>query len=167
MTEKQQFLVERIVPYIDYMLARKIPYVPPRLWEDCRSVALLTLCEYAAKQDDEDAVWFPEFAFKRMKDAVIKYILTEKKYSDDLSVRHLSDKCDAYFKTGEERISDMADIEVIIRSSEKRKNFYEIFDLLSEGYTVKEIAEKTHMPPQRIHRLIREMRKDYHNFLAG
>lgn len=167
MTEKQQFLVKRIIPYIDYMLARKIPYVPPRLWEDCRSVALLALCEYANKQDDENVAWFPEFAFKRMKDAVIKFILKEKKYSHSLSDRLLADEYDAYFKTGEEHVSDMADIEVIIKSSEKRKNFYEIFDLLSEGYTVKEIAEKTHMPPQRIRRVIREMRQDYQKFLAG
>lgn len=78
MTPKQISLVERIIPYVEYMLARRIPYVPPRLWDDCRSIAYMSLCEYVAKQDDEDASWVSEFAFKRMKDAVIKFLVSEK-----------------------------------------------------------------------------------------
>lgn len=69
MTPKQISLVERIIPYVEYMLARRIPYVPPRLWDDCRSIAYMSLCEYVAKQDDENARGY-RIRFKRMKDAV-------------------------------------------------------------------------------------------------
>ena len=161
MTPKQISLVERIIPYVEYMLARRIPYVPPRLWDDCRSIAYMSLCEYVAKQDDENASWVSEFAFKRMKDAVIKFLVSEKKYGEDLSIQQVAGKSDEYFKTGEDRISDQADIEVIIASSHKRKNFQEVFTLLKKGYSVDEIARETHIPPDGVRRTIKKMRQDY------
>lgn len=107
MTPKQISLIERIIPYVEYMLARRIPYVPPRLWDDCRSIAYMSLCEYVAKQDDEDASWVSEFAFKRMKDAVIKFLVSEKvrrrsfhPTSCRQKRRILQDRRRSYFRSG-------------------------------------------------------------------
>lgn len=167
MTPQQQLLVERMLPYIDKMILRKIPYVPAFLLEDCRSVAVVALCEYAAKQSDENSVWVPEYAFKRMKCAVISFLLKDRKHWNNLSADYLQEKPDEYFKTGEERMDDAADIESISENSARRKNFYEVFDLLKKDYSVSEITEITHIPESRILWLLRQVKKDYLNAHAG
>lgn len=92
---------------------------------------------------------------------LIKFLVSEKKYGEDLSIQQVAGKSDEYFKTGEDRIFDQADIEVIIASSHKRKNFQEVFTLLKKGYSVDEIARETHIPPDGVRRTIKKMRQDY------
>lgn len=161
MTPKQISLVERIIPYCGVYAGETLTICASALMGCCRSIAYMSLCEYVAKQDDENASWVSEFAFKRMKDAVIKFLVSEKKYGEDLSIQQVAGKSDEYFKTGEDRISDQADIEVIIASSHKRKNFQEVFTLLKKGYSVDEIARETHIPPDGVRRTIKKMKQDY------
>ena len=51
MTDKQVAMVEKEMPYIDYMLRKLIPYIPAQYKYDVRQIALLALWEFEWKEN--------------------------------------------------------------------------------------------------------------------
>lgn len=149
------------MPYMNYLLAKHIPYIPQALWEDCRSVALLCLCECAVKLDMKKISRFPDYAFNRMKDAVIKYILRERRHENITAIMEIGEGHDCnYVESGEEIVVGQQMAKTMVDMLPSRKNAREISEMLAAGYGVSEIAEELHITSNAVSKTLARLKSD-------
>ena len=144
MTDKQVAMVEKEMPYIDYMLRKLIPYIPAQYKEDVRQIALLALCEFVCKENPPGEE-LPRYAYRRVRRNVFQYLISEDKY------RKLIDGnvSDGEFHLVEEgtmidplQLQNLA-FNILDPFSKYKDRDMQVCSLLLQGYKPSEIAETT------------------------
>lgn len=144
MTDKQIAMVEKEMPYIDYMLKKLIPYVPEQYKEDVRQIALLALCEFICKENPRGDE-LPRYAYRRVRRYVLQYLINEDKYrklidgsaSDEKS--HLVEKGTMIDPL---QLQNLA-FNMLDPFSKYRDRDMQVCSLLLQGYKPSEIADAT------------------------
>ena len=167
LTADQVKLVERIEPFIPYIVKRDIPYVPPHLREDCYSVARLALCECAAKLQPKDNMWLPDYMFSRIRNKIIKFLLKEQKYATMIipqsnTQTEENDYLDQLeVESGEELViqQDMCDFlfNTILNTPEERV----ILRMFMAGYSRREISDFMQISFSSVSRFIENVKKSF------
>lgn len=149
MTDKQIAMVEKEIPYVDYMLRKLIPYIPEAYREDVRQTALLALCEFVYKEDppgDE----LPRYAYRRVKRYVLQYLIGEDKYHKTIDANTVENELVEEGKPVDTLpIQDMA-MSVLDPFSKYIDRDMQVCSLLFQGYKISEIAEKTGLTVSQI-----------------
>lgn len=168
LTEDQKRLVERIEPFIPYILKHNVPYIPSGLREDCYSVARLTLCECAISLESKKDMWLPNYAISRIRDEVIQFILREQQYSaiaeridatPNNDENHIHEFGQA--ESGEEIVvqQDMCDLlfQTVLKTPEERL----ILQMFMAGYSMSEISRLMQISCAYVSRFVSRIRQQY------
>lgn len=168
LTEDQKRLVERIEPFIPYILKHNVPYIPSELREDCYSVACLTLCECAIGLESKKDMWLPNYAISRIRDEVIQFILREQQHNA------IVERIDAAQDDGENHIYEFGQVEsgeeivvqqnmcdllfqTVLKTPEERL----ILQMFMTGYSMNEISKLMQISCACVSRFVARIRQHY------
>lgn len=168
LTGNQKRLVERIEPFIPYILKYNVPYIPPNLREDCYSVARLTLCECAVNLQSKEDMWLPNYAIFRIRNEVIQFILHEQQYSANIECLDAMQENDekhtrelGQVESGEEIVvqQNMCDLlfQTVLKTPEERL----ILQMFMTGYSMNEIARLMQISCACVSRFVARIRQHY------
>lgn len=160
MTDKQIAMVEKEMPYVDYMLKKLIPYIPENCKEDVRQIALLALCEFVSKENplgDE----LPRYAYRRVRRYVFQYLISEDKYRKLIDGNASGDE---FPLAGEGIMVDASELQeyasnVLDPFSKYKDRDMQVCSLLLQGYKPSEIAETTGLAINQVNTSSKRIRR--------
>ncbi len=150
LTEQQIAMIEETMPYVTYVLKRRIQFIPSNLRGEAYSVACEALCRSAILYDGVTAS-FKTYAVRSMQNAVIRFLEKENNYN-----KHLRRECDILSAISRDEDDGSCGILDTILEKEALKEIYHsdvidpemqyAFLLAADGYEFREIAEELKLP---------------------
>lgn len=163
LTKEQNDRILGMLPYVDYVLNRKIPFIPEYLKEDARSVAHVALCRSAMLYDETRAS-FQTYAIQSMRKSVLNFLICEKAKNErscegtDVVAEQAQN---SYFSN--DLLKDLEEEDMLYElyhSNVMSDEIKEAFLMLSCGQTMEEVAEELRVPvPSLRNRIIKTRQK--------